>query len=400
MRIALLSWESLHSVAVGGVAVHVTELAAALERRGHEIHVFTRRGYGQSDHDRIHGVHYHRCDYSPSCDFVDEMSNMCQSFAARLKCVEGDSQTFEIVHAHDWLASGGLERLGKSRSRSLVLTMHSTEYGRGGNTWGGGQSERIATLEQEAVRVADRLIAVSNHLQREVCRLYEVEPAVVDIIHNGVNSDSFDYLVDAGEVKRRYKVGCLDPTVLFVGRLVVQKGPDILMGAIPIVLDAHSHAKFVFVGHGDLWQKLIQMSDDLRIGHALRLLGDVRGKSLNDLFLACDVLVVPSRNEPFGIVALEGWSAGKPIVVTKSGGIAELVRTGVTGLLAEAIPSSIARSIVALFADHAWARQMGWNGRRYVRSAEFHWDTVAERTEQIYLSLQLATRERRAKIGH
>lgn len=117
----------------------------------------------------------------------------------------------------------------------------------------------------------------------------------MDVIHNGVNSDSFDYVVDAGEVKRRYRVGCLDPTVLFVGRLVVQKGPDILMGAIPIVLEAHSHARFVFVGHGDLSQKLIQMSDDLRIGHALRLLGDIRGKSLNDLFLACDVLVIPSR---------------------------------------------------------------------------------------------------------
>ena len=78
MRIALLCWESLHSVAVGGMAVHVTELAAALERRGHEMHVFTRRGYGQSDYDRIHGVHYHRCDHSPSCDFVDE-SRICAS---------------------------------------------------------------------------------------------------------------------------------------------------------------------------------------------------------------------------------------------------------------------------------------------------------------------------------
>ena len=194
---------------------------------------------------------------------------MCQSFAARLRCVEGDSQPFEIVYAHDWLASGGLETLGKSRSRSLSLTI--TRRSMGGDTWGGGQSKRIARLEREAVHAADRLIAVSNHLQREVCRLYDVEPAVVDVIHNGVNSDSFDYVVDAGEVKRRYRVGCLDPTVLFVGRLVVQKGPDILMGAIPIVLEAHSHARFVFVGHGDLSQKLIQMSDDLRIGHALRL---------------------------------------------------------------------------------------------------------------------------------
>src|SRR3974377_1502937 len=66
MRIALLSWESLHSIAVGGVAVHVTELAAALDRRGHEIHVFTRQGQSQPGYDFIDGVHYHRCPFALS----------------------------------------------------------------------------------------------------------------------------------------------------------------------------------------------------------------------------------------------------------------------------------------------------------------------------------------------
>ncbi len=61
MRIAMLTWESLHSVAVGGVAVHVTELAAALQRRGHEVHVFARLGQGQTTYAVIDGVHYHRC---------------------------------------------------------------------------------------------------------------------------------------------------------------------------------------------------------------------------------------------------------------------------------------------------------------------------------------------------
>ncbi len=64
MRIALLSWESLHSIAVGGVAVHVTELAAALTRRGHEVHVFTRQGQWQPEHDFVEGVHYHRARFS------------------------------------------------------------------------------------------------------------------------------------------------------------------------------------------------------------------------------------------------------------------------------------------------------------------------------------------------
>ena len=80
MRIALLSWETLHSIPVGGVGVHVTELAAALERKGHEVHVYTRMGFGQSHYDRIEGVHYHRCPFDLSADFIEEINNMCRSF--------------------------------------------------------------------------------------------------------------------------------------------------------------------------------------------------------------------------------------------------------------------------------------------------------------------------------
>ena len=64
MRIAMCSWESLHSVAVGGVAARVTELAAALEHRGHELHVCTRMVPEQRYHECLDGVHYHRCPYN------------------------------------------------------------------------------------------------------------------------------------------------------------------------------------------------------------------------------------------------------------------------------------------------------------------------------------------------
>src|SRR5947208_3372097 len=88
VRIALFAWETLHSIPVGGVGVHVTELAAALERRDHEVHVFTRRGHGQADHDCVHGVHYHRCDFPLSPNFVDEVNNMCRSFVHHFHAVE------------------------------------------------------------------------------------------------------------------------------------------------------------------------------------------------------------------------------------------------------------------------------------------------------------------------
>src|SRR5947199_2790521 len=103
MRIALLSWETLHSIAVGGVAVHVTELAAALERRGHEVHVFTRQARSQPTYDNIHGVHYHRCPFPLHANFVDEINNMCRAFVGAFFAAEDHGGRFDVVHAHDWL---------------------------------------------------------------------------------------------------------------------------------------------------------------------------------------------------------------------------------------------------------------------------------------------------------
>ena len=88
MRIAYYSWESLHSIPVGGVAVHVTELAAAMQRRGHEVHVFTRLGQGQSTYQLVDGVHYHRCPIQLDPDFITEMNNMCNSFVYFMRQAE------------------------------------------------------------------------------------------------------------------------------------------------------------------------------------------------------------------------------------------------------------------------------------------------------------------------
>src|SRR5208282_6015647 len=107
MKIAILSWESLHSISVGGVGAHVTELACALERKGHEAHVFTRMGrWDHPQYERIDGVHYHRVPYRGHPDFIEDVNNMCRSFVDAVFHVENYMGAhFDIVHAHDWLAS-------------------------------------------------------------------------------------------------------------------------------------------------------------------------------------------------------------------------------------------------------------------------------------------------------
>src|ERR1043165_4327598 len=128
MRIALFSWETLHSISVGGVGVHVSELAAALARRKHEVHVFTRRAANQPYSAHIENVHYHRCDFELNPNFVDEIANMCRAFVKACFDVEDATGPFDVVHAHDWLAANAIVWVKQGRSRKAVMSMHSTEY--------------------------------------------------------------------------------------------------------------------------------------------------------------------------------------------------------------------------------------------------------------------------------
>ena len=383
MRVAMFSWETLHSIPVGGISVHVTELAAGLERRGHEVHVFTRRGHDQSDYDCIDGVHYHRCGFQLDSNLVNEINNMCAAFVDSFFAVEDHLGQFDVVHAHDWLASNAVVWIKEGRGRKAIVTIHSTEYGRNGNAFFGGNAPRVQEHERHATYCADHVITVSHRLKEEVRWLYEVPSEKIQMIYNGVNSRVFDYEVDEGEVKRRYAIGPMDPMVLFVGRMVVQKGPDILVQAVPGILRHFPNTKFVFAGDGHMKDDVCRIGHELGVAHALRVLGVRTGRELHDLFKACNVVAVPSRNEPFGIIILEGWSAHKPVVCTKRGGPAEFVWHEVNGLQVDDTPDSVGWGLGTLLADDNRCRWMGCNGRAAV-DAVFSWDNIAEHTEEVY----------------
>lgn len=385
MKIALLSWESLHSIPVGGVAAHVTELGAALERKGHEVHVFTRMGAGQALYQRLDGVHYHRCPFSLVRDFIDEINGMCRSFVHHVFETENYIGPFDIVHAHDWLAANAMIWIQQGRRRRGVLTIHSTEYGRCGNNFYAGQSARIREQERSGVHWADRVITVSHSLKHEVQWMYQVPEQKFRVVYNGVNPHNFDGFLDPGAVKRRYGIGPMDPTILFAGRMSQQKGPDLLAEAIPPLLRFYPRAKFVFAGDGDLRGAVERRVHQLGVAHATRFIGFQANGALTDMFKACDVVCVPSRNEPFGIVILEAWSAGKPVVSTVNGGPEEFIWHKVNGLKVAANPDSIGWGLGTLFTDFEWARWMGRNGRLAAETA-FCWDAIADQTLEVYQS--------------
>ncbi len=385
MRIAMFSWESLHSHPVGGVAVHVTELAAALERRGHEVHVFTRPGYGAGGNvSRVDGVYYHYCPHNLNASFVDEVQDMCRSFVWRFFQTEDHIGRFDVVHAHDWLASNAMVWIKQGRpDRRAVMTMHSTEWGRCGNVFHNGASARIRDHERHGTYCADRVIAVSGALKGEIQWMYNLPDHKVSVVYNGVDVRRFDGWLDPGTIKARYTIGCMDQTVLFMGRLSVQKGPDLLIEAIPGLLSHYPRAKFIIAGEGHMRHDLERRAGELRVNHAIRWLGRLSPGEHSALMRACDVVVVPSRNEPFGIVVLEAWAAGKPVVASEAGGPGEIIWHNVNGLKIYPRPDSVGWGLGTLFTNWEWGRRMGRHGRS---EAETHytWDKIAERTEACY----------------
>lgn len=381
MRIALLSWESLHSIAVGGIAPHVTEFAAALQRAGNEVHVFTRMGQGQQQYEVIEGVHYHRCSFDSNPNFIHKMDSMCRSFAYHFFQTENVSGNFDIIHGHDWMTANALAEIKNARNKKTVFTLHSTEYGRCGNVFHGGQSKDIRNLEWYGGFVADKIITTSETIKNEAEWIYKFEDRKIAMIPNGISLQKFDGFIDPWKsVKKWHGVGVWDPVCLFVGRMVLQKGADLLLEAIPSVSNAFPDAKFFFIGDGHMRSGLEQKANQLGIQHVTRFPGYVLESDLINFYKACDVVYIPSRNEPFGIVALEAWVAGKPIVVTHNG--FDYVWHEVNGLKVDATPDSIAWGIRSIFGDLERAKWMGSNGRKTAEG--FSWDNIARTTMDVY----------------
>lgn len=386
MRIAFLSWEAVHAAAVGGVAVHVWELARAFLRRGHEVHVFTRGEPHQRIYDDVFGVHYHRCPFDPDPDFLREIERMNASMVHYLRETERAVGPFAVIHAHDWLAvQAGLRARDTSPAR-FAITFHSTEWGRTGTWPERGPSKTIAEIERQAIREAETVIAVSYDVRRELDALYACPDWKLRVIHHGIDLEPFDCEpFDPGEVKKSLGIAPLAPTVLYVGRLTHRKGADLLIQAAPRVLREKPDLRFMVVGEGELRNHLEREAERNGSRYAVHFLGWRGGNALVDLYRACDLVCSPSRSDPFGIVTLSAWAASKPVVASTLGSPNEFLFHEVNGLRVEPSPEVISDAILRMVADFDHLRWLGRNGRVAVETA-FTWDKVAERTLQAYAS--------------
>lgn len=374
LRIAFFCWESLHSMRIGGLASAATNLAEKLAK-DHEVHYFTL-GTEEDKDAEINGVRYHY-SFPSGSNLIEYCKNMSLSMVDDYLQEEKRSG-FDILHFHDWHPAEALHFL---QDRTTVITLHSTEYGRNGNQFGDWwEFKEISGKEWYAALKAKKVSTVSKTLKNEVMWLYNVPEWKVSVIPNGINPQRFYMDVDSVDVKKEYGIDPQDPLVLYVGRLVRQKGPDLLLDALPGM--KNGGAKFFFAGDGGMRPYLENKAR--KSNGAVRFLGYLPDKDFVKLLNASDLVAIPSRNEPFGLVLLEAWSAKKCVVASDVGGLAENIDNFENGVKVYPTPDSIGWGVDYVLGSNC-KDKMGNKGRKKLE--RFDWRNIANNMVGVYKDL-------------
>jgi glycosyltransferase involved in cell wall biosynthesis len=176
------------------------------------------------------------------------------------------------------------------------------------------------------------------------------------------------------------------PIVLYVGRLEHIKGVDILVKAIALVKNDLPKICLHIVGEGSKRGEIEALISDFEIKENVVLHGFVTGKEKNSYYLACDMVIVPSRNETFGITVLESMLAGKPLIVSDRGALPELVKHNYNGLVVTPTPEAFANAILDLAKDKNLMASMSEANRKTAKL--YDWKRISGKYIGLYKSLK------------
>jgi glycogen(starch) synthase len=383
----MLSWE-YPPLVVGGLGRHVEALCRELVRAGHEVQVVTRGEKDELVDERVDGVHVRRAAVDPlAIDFTTEsllswsQANEHALLRAALPLMRRHRP--EVVHAHDWLVAQTGMTLAAHARAPLVATIHATEAGRHQGWLPQPLNAAIHSVERWLTTSADAVITCSRTLRDETARLFDLDPVSIQVVPNAVDVPRWHA---AARVRRqtRARHAATGPLVAFAGRLVHEKGVQTLLDAVRPLRRKYSELRLAVAGTGTYEDTLRDRARSLRIVRSVDWLGFAPEAEVAALLGAADVAVVPSLYEPFGIVALEAVAARTPVVVARTGGLADLAADGIAA--ASFTPgdvSGLVDAVDSVHADPGRARRGAARARRIV-ARDYTWSAVAERTAQIY----------------
>ncbi len=373
-RVALVSSEWPPHV-VGGLGIHVTQLANALaSRMSVDVLLPTRGGYqdtgrGDPGHPRI--IQLSRSD--PTYDSPVSWLNHANVVADRIESMQTAGAGPDLIHCHDWVTALVGVRCKYTLGIPFVFHLHLPN-----------RTPLCASVENLGLVVADLVTVNSESIREELngrARELNFDMGNVRVVKNGVDRSVF---------LPRYDWPMHDGYLLFVGRLVQQKGVDILLRALYYVREAFPNVKLKIVGEGHLKESLESLARNLSLSDEIEFLGS-RGLTnrldLAALYQGARAVIVPSIYEPFGMTAIEAMACGKPIISSRVGGLSEIVQHDINGLHFEPYDElDLAQWVMRLLDDDELSRRLTDGARKSVDDS-FEWPTIADEFSGMYADL-------------
>ena len=383
MKILMLTWEYPPRI-VGGISRVVHDLSHRLIKDGHNVYVVTYKDGDLPEFEDDKGVKVYRVGnymINPN-NFIDWIMQLNFNLIAKANEVMSKEGAFDVIHAHDWLVAYAAKTLKNSYNIPIVATIHATESGR--NSGIHDEVQRyINDTEWLLTYEASEVIVNSNYMKNELQRLFGLPFEKINVVPNGINITAFNGVERDYDFRRRYALDN-EKIILFMGRLVYEKGVQHLISAMPKILDRYYDSKLLIAGKGGMIEELRAQASNLGIENKVYFTGYLDSKQVCKMYKVADISVFPSTYEPFGIVALEAMLAGIPTVVSDVGGLNEIVEHGVNGMKSySGNPNSLADSILQLLFDPQLCDNITKKAKIKVKN-EYNWGKIAQDTYFTY----------------
>jgi 1,4-alpha-glucan branching enzyme len=383
-RVLFLTWEFPPRI-IGGLARHVAGLSQALAAEGIQPFVVTmpfKEGFSREEN--CQGVTIFRVSPLTGSEENQGLLEWVASLNASLyregaALLKSWPRPFPaVIHAHDWLVGPCATALQEEFGLPLVVTIHSTEWGRRRGLFT-ELHHQIHNLEKDLALKADLVICCSRYMKEEIIKALSVPEQKVEILPNGVNLEDLQQY----RVPEENYMSAGKKIIFFVGRLVYEKGVHLLIEAASLVVKHFPEVCFIVAGTGPQKTFLQKMVIAAGLQDKVFFAGFIDDELRNYYYRMAEVAVFPSLYEPFGIVALEAMAAGAPVIVADSGGLGEIIGCGEGLKFPPGNSRALAGCILKLLQNERLKEKFRERGKEKARE-DYRWSAVARRTAEIY----------------
>lgn len=280
------------------------------------------------------------------------------------------NNSFDVIHAHDWLAFPAGLLAKQASGKRLIVHMHATEFDRSGEN----VSQQVYDIERQGMELADKVIAVSEFTRQIIINRYGIPAEKVEVVYNAVDHAEHR---PADQVEKK---AFPEKIVTYLGRVTFQKGPEYFVDAAAKVLQRDKNFRFVMAGSGDMLNRMIRKAAGLRISSHFHFTGFLKGDDVHRIFGMSNVYVMPSVSEPFGISPLEAVRSDVPVIISNQSGVKEVLKHAIKIDFWDT--DAMANAIYALANFNGLSRMFIRESKKEMDSLK--WSFQAKRVKEIY----------------